>query len=68
MGAHVLLCLFGPLVGLCGLGVELLCPGQRVLRLRLQTLHLLLDGVHLAAASAVGSSANGTSNTPVPLS
>ena len=55
---HVLLCLLCPLVGLGGLGVELLRPGQRVLRLRLETLHLLLDGVHLGIASVAFASSS----------
>ena len=59
--AYVLLCLLGQLVCLRGLVVELLGPGQRVLRLSLETLHLLLDGVHFGIIASVGLASSSSS-------
>ena len=44
--AYIFLGLFCSGVGLPRFGVELLRPGDGVIRFSLQALHLLLDGVH----------------------
>ena len=53
--------LLSPFVCLGRLGVELLGPCERVLRLGLETLHLLLDGVHLGMMASVGSASSAPS-------